>query len=267
MTGTLALVGGGEFRPGCEFDRELLAAAGTDEVLVLPTGAAFEHPERVVAAAVDWFAGLGAKAEGLMAVSRPDAFRPEHAERVRTSRFTYLTGSSPMHLRSVLKDTPLWQALAEALDGGAVLAASAAGAMVLSDPMVDPRGGAFTVGLGLVPRVAVVPQVEEWSADRLHRTLDLAEDDAQLTVLCIESGSAAIRADGTWRAQRPSDGLPRPHPCRVGGPPGQLSVIVTPLTVTVRLGLPPSPLLGSSTFRARIFCSTSRPLVTLPNVT
>ena len=118
MTGTLALVGGGEFRPGCEFDRELLAAAGTDEVLVLPTGAAFEHPERVVAAAVDWFAGLGAKAEGLMAVSRPDAFRPEHAERVRTSRFTYLTGSSPMHLRSVLKDTPLWQALGEALDGG-----------------------------------------------------------------------------------------------------------------------------------------------------
>ena len=59
--------------------------------------------------------------------------------------------------------------------------------MVLSDPMVDPRGGAFTVGLGLVPRVAVVPQVEQWSADRLHRTLDLAEDDAQLTVLCIES--------------------------------------------------------------------------------
>lgn len=201
MTGTLALVGGGEFRAGCDFDRDLLDAACTASVLVLPTGAAFERPGRVVAAAESWFAGMGAEAEGLMVLRRPDAFVPEHVERVRRSRFTYLTGSSPMHLRSVLKDSPLWEALGEALAGGGVLAASAAGAMVLSDPMVDPRGGAFTVGLGLLPRVAVVPGVEEWSADRLHRTLDLAEQDPQLTVLCLESASAAIQEPGgTWRA-------------------------------------------------------------------
>ena len=201
MSGTLALIGGGEFRPGCEFDQDLLAAAGTDVVLVMPTGAAFEHPGRAVEAATGWFEGLGAKAEGLMVLARPDAFAPEYVERLRESRFTYLTGSSPMHLRSVLKDTPAWEALGAALADGGVLAASSAGAMVLSDPMVDPRGGAFTVGLGLVPRVAVVPHVEDWSADRLHRTLDLAENDPQLTVLCLEAASAAIRGpDGRWEA-------------------------------------------------------------------
>ncbi len=54
MPGMLALVGGGEFRDGCTFDRTLLdAVEGDVEVLVLPTAAAFEHPERVVAEAID----------------------------------------------------------------------------------------------------------------------------------------------------------------------------------------------------------------------
>ena len=127
-----------------------------------------------------------------MVLARPDASRPSTSSACAPSRFTYLTGGSPMHLRSVLKDTPAWEALGARLADGGVLAAPAAGAMVLSDPMVDPRGGAFTLGLGLVPRVAVVPHVEQWSADRLHRTLDLAENDPQLTVLCLE---AAERGD------------------------------------------------------------------------
>ena len=46
--GILALVGGGEWSEGCSFDAELLAASGSDEVLVLPTAAAYEHPERLV---------------------------------------------------------------------------------------------------------------------------------------------------------------------------------------------------------------------------
>ena len=49
--GILALVGGGEWTEGCSFDAELLAASGGTEVLVLPTAAAYEKPERVVVAA------------------------------------------------------------------------------------------------------------------------------------------------------------------------------------------------------------------------
>jgi cyanophycinase len=200
VTGTLALVGGGEFGPGCTFDGELLEASGGDSVLVLPTAAAFEHPERSVQQAEAWFAELGAHVDGLMVMRRSEAFLPEHAAQARASRFTYVVGGSPMHLRSVLKDTPLWEAMQDALTDGGVLAGSVAGAMVFSDPMVDPRGGAFTLGLGLVRPLAVVPQVEHWSADRLHRTLDLADEDHDHHVLALESASAAIRGpDGGWR--------------------------------------------------------------------
>ena len=71
--GILALVGGGEWRAGCTFDAEFLAASGSDEVLVLPTAAAYEHPERLVVEAGEWFAPLGGRVEGLMVLSRADA--------------------------------------------------------------------------------------------------------------------------------------------------------------------------------------------------
>src|SRR4051812_18165524 len=150
MSGPLALVGGDEFTDGCTFDRDLLSASGGDEVVVIPTGAAYEHPQRLVDAATTWFEGFGGRVRGLDVLRRPDALDPENASVVRHARFLYLVGESPMHVRSVLKDTPVWEAIVAAWDGGAVLAGSVAGAMVCCDPMVDPRGGAFTLGLGLL---------------------------------------------------------------------------------------------------------------------
>ena len=80
-----------------------------------------------------------------------------------------------MHLISVLKASAVWEALLEAWRGGCVVAGSSAGAMVLTDPMVDPRGGALTVGLGMVEQLAVIPHfghenaAEGPSVDRARR--------------------------------------------------------------------------------------------------
>jgi cyanophycinase len=195
--GPLALVGGGEWGDGCTFDKDLLAASGGDEVVILPTGAAYEQPALVVEAAERWFASIGARAKGLMVVARPDASDPSMVDAVRAARFLYLAGGSPLHVRSVLKETPVWQALLDAWRGGAVLAGSSAGAMVLGDPMVDPRGGAFTLGLGLLEKVAVLPHATTWSHDRLRRTIHLASPSVALVV--IDEQTAVIRAsDGGW---------------------------------------------------------------------
>ena len=197
MTGPLALVGGREWGEGCTFDADLLAASGSTEVLVMPTAAAYEHPARAVENATGYFAGLGASVRALMVLNRIDAEDPENVAAVRNARFIYLGSGSPLHLRSVLKQSPLWQAMEEAWREGAVLAGSSAGAMVLGDPMVDPRGGAFTLGLGLIEQVAVLPDAATWSHERLRRTISLTNNGVALLVL--DEQTAAIRGpDGGW---------------------------------------------------------------------
>ena len=196
--GTLALVGGDEWRPGCAFDAELLAASGGRDVLVLPTAAAYEHPEKSVDSARAWFEARGGAVRGLMVLGRPDAEDETNAAAVRASRFTYLGGGSSMHLRSVLKGSRLWEALLEAWRDGAVVAGSSAGAMVLTDPMVDSRGGALTVGLGMVENIAVIPHFGHENAEKVHRSIALAAPG--LPVVGIPERTALIRdPDGGWR--------------------------------------------------------------------
>jgi cyanophycinase len=200
VPGPLVLVGGAEWTPGCSFDVALWEAAGRPEVLVLPTAAAYEHPERAVATAASWFGAFGAEVRGLMVLRRSDAESAAHAAAVRAARFVYLGGGSPLHLRSVLKDSPVWSALVAAWADGAVVAGSSAGAMVLGDPMVDPRGGALTVGLGLVSGLAVLPHSDQWSEEKARRTVQLAT--GELRIVAVDERTAAIRdPDGRWRAE------------------------------------------------------------------
>ena len=198
VEGPLALVGGAEWTPGCEFDRELWEEAGKADVVVLPTAAAYEHPQRALDTASAWFATFGATVRPAMVLSRSDALDEDHAKTVAGARFIYLSGGSPMHLRSVLKDTPVWSALVDAWRSGAVVAGSSAGAMVLGDPMVDPRGGALTLGLGLVPKLAVLPHYDTWSEEKANRTVQLAT--GHLRIAAIDERTALIRdRGGKWR--------------------------------------------------------------------
>jgi cyanophycinase len=199
QTGTLALIGGGEWRDGCrDFDAELLARAGAKEVVVLPTAAAFEHPDRVVERAVAYFSGLGATVRGLEVLRRADAEDRALVESVGDARFVYVADGSPLHLRSALKDSALFEAIVKAYRRGAVVAASGAGATVLCDPMVDPRGGAYTVGLGIVRDLAVFPY-HGTAADHLReRSIDLLPRTA--TLVGLDEETALIRdPDATWR--------------------------------------------------------------------
>ncbi len=200
MNGPLILVGGSEWQDGCTFDRTLLDETGNPEVLVLPTAAAYEHPERAVETAERWFESIGGKAKGLMVLHRAEAEDPDMAAAVRQSRFIYMGGGSPMHLRSVLKDSPVWDALVDAWKDGAVLAGSSAGAMVLCDPMVDPRGGAFTLGLGLMARMAIIPHHDTWSTEKAKRTISLAPPGLPLVAI-DEKTAVILRPDGSWSVE------------------------------------------------------------------
>jgi cyanophycinase len=198
-SGTLALVGGGEWTEPCRaLDEQLLAQASDDSVLVLPTASAFEHPDRVIEQATKWFATLGAKVQGLNVSNRRDAETDASVRAMRSAGFVYIADGSPLHLRSVLKGSELYGALAYAYERGAVIAASGAGATVLCDPMVDPRGGAYTVGLGLVSGFAVFPY-HGTTADHLReRSVDLLAADAAL--VGVDEHTAIVReGEGDWK--------------------------------------------------------------------
>src|SRR5262249_31776653 len=95
------------------------------------------------------------------------------------------------------KDTQAWLALEAAWRAGAVLAAASNSAMPLGDPMVDPRGGAFTLGLGLLANLAVLPHADTWPAARTKRTLKIA--GKAVTVAMVDERTALLRKpDGTW---------------------------------------------------------------------
>jgi cyanophycinase len=194
MSGTIALQGGGPFVANDELDARLLSAANAERVVVLPTADAFERPERLVAAAMNWGERLDAEVEALMVLRRGEAMEEGAANVVRQARAVWLVGDQPLHLKSVLKDTPLFTALRDVLVNGGVVVGTGGSAAALCDPMVDPRGGAFTLGLGLVSNLALVTEAETWSPERLHRTRSLANT----TIAVLHTGDALLRTDSGW---------------------------------------------------------------------
>ena len=204
VPGPLVLCGGEEELAPQALVDELVAHAG-DEVLVLPTAAAFERPERALESAARLLATRDVRAEAVMVLTRRDAESARLAARVREARAVLLVGGSPLHLRSVLKDSAVLAALIAAWHGGATVASGGEATTALSDPMVDPRGGAFTVGLGLARELAIVPNHRDDAAAQFRRTLALAP--CGCAIVGIAPRTALVRdPDGLWR----SIGAPAP---------------------------------------------------------
>lgn len=198
MPGTLALVGGEEFTDGCTFDEGLVQ--GASKVLLVPTGRAYEAPGTVIETARKWFERLDVEVDPLEIYRREQALDEAESARVADASVIYVTGGSPMHMRSTLKDTPLVAALEAAWNGGATVVLAGEAAAVACSRMVDSRGGAITLGLDVIRSFAAVPKFNRWSPEKWQRTMELIRPD--IPVVCIDEATAAIRAaDGTWSAE------------------------------------------------------------------
>jgi cyanophycinase len=192
--GTIALEGGGPFSANDELDRRLLAELGTDRVVVLPTADAFEEPAALVADAMGWGERLGVVVEALMVLQRHDADDEGAAEVVRAARAVWFVGDSSMHLRSAMRDTAVWRAVEGVVAAGGLVVGVGSAATALGDPMLDQRGGALTLGLGLLRGVAVVPGAEGRSHDRQVRTRELADTP----LVELPTGAALVWRSGTF---------------------------------------------------------------------
>ncbi|MEZ5237715.1 MAG: Type 1 glutamine amidotransferase-like domain-containing protein [Microthrixaceae bacterium] len=195
MTGSLALVGGAAFGATLDHHRGVIPEGAT--VTFLPTAKAYENPAALVDSAEQHIEALGATLEVVPVYSRADASDPARVEQVERAEVLYLAGGSPMHLRSVLVDSPLLEAGLRAWEGGTTVVAEAEATSVLCSHMVDNRGGAFTVGVGLIRSFTVIGRFDRWSPDKRHRTVGLAPAD--LPVVGIDEATTLLRDEsGNW---------------------------------------------------------------------
>ena len=205
MPGRLALVGGDEFRPGCEqIDEAILAATGKTSpvVLVIPTAAAFENPGRAAENGVRHFSALGADARPLMVLDRADAADSGLVSTVEGADVIYLTGGNPSHLLETLVASPLIGAIGDALDRGAVLAGSSAGAMVMGSWM---RFREWTPALGIAAGIATLPHHERSDPDSVAEQL-LTSAPADLeAVFGIDGRCGALSGPDGWTALGPGN--------------------------------------------------------------
>ena len=229
MAGQVALVGGDEFRAGCEeMDRAVLRATGVarPEVLIVPTAAAFESPSKAASNGVAYFSSLGAEASALMVLGPGEAADEELVAPVDTADVVYLTGGNPVHLLETLRGSRLLEKLRQALERGAVLAGSSAGAMVLGSWM---RFREWTESLAVVPGVAVLPHHERGEPSVVAGELERTAPSGAVVLgidgmtccfgsadgwQALGSGAVTLYSEGEWAQHRHGDPVPVSNPTR-----------------------------------------------------
>jgi cyanophycinase len=201
--GYILLEGGAEF--GGEMtvpDNRAIQLAGgaAAQVSIIPTAAAADNNhQRAGQNGVRWFRSLGAKRiTSLPLIDRASAGNPEIAQALRSSRLIYLLGGFPGYLAQALHDTLAWQAVLEAYAGGAVLAGSSAGAMVLCEYFYDPYTGRLEPGLNLIPGCCVLPHHEHAGKGWASRLLP---ELPGVTLIGIDERTGLINdgAGGAWK--------------------------------------------------------------------
>ncbi len=197
MPDRIALIGGDEFRPGCEeLDLALLASADAERprLLVLPTAAARENPAMAAANGVRYFSELGADAAPLMVLDRADAQDEAMAAEVRAADAIYLTGGNPEHLLDTLRGSPVLRGMTDALERRAVLGGSSAGAMVLGAWM---RFRGWREALGIADGIATLPHHERANPDTVAPELADAPPGLE-AVLGIDARTGCVSKGDGW---------------------------------------------------------------------
>lgn len=200
-TGTIALVGSGEFLPPIlPLDQKLLAhIQGTPRVVVLPTAAAPDGPgvpERWAKMGLEHFGTLGAQVEAVMLLTREDAQKSELVEQIAQANFVYFSGGKPRYLLETLQGTAAWAAITTIYQNGGVIAGCSAGAMVMGAALFDfPKFWQTHPALGLAPGLVIIPHFDEIPKMMLAT---LNHKNQETTVVGVDGTTGLIGHAGGW---------------------------------------------------------------------
>jgi cyanophycinase len=182
-------------------DLRALDLAGGPNALVsiIPAAAAPDHNHiRAGQNGVRWFEGLGATRVSSLPLIDRDSANSEALVRVlKDSRLIYLLGGFPDYLAQTLRDSLCWRAIMAALQAGAVIAGSSAGAMVVCEHYYDPATQSIKKGLDLIPGTCLIPHYDTFGRDWMAR---LAKEHPEMLCIGIDEETGMINEgpQGQW---------------------------------------------------------------------
>lgn len=181
----VVLAGGRELDAGTPAGRAL---AGCGSVAVVTVAAAFRRPDALMSSIGAWAGELALDYSVVSALRRSDALDPDVSGPIAECDGVLVLDGSPAHFVSAVKATPLLEAIVAAQGRGADIVWSGAAAAAVCASMVDDRGGALTVGLGLHDGIVVAAGWENWPRDRRRRLWRMVPES--LLFMALESGAA-----------------------------------------------------------------------------
>lgn len=197
--GRIGLFGGfGEFDDWtASVHRQLVDAGdGDGSARILPMAL---DKEIVIAEDLSLYRRLGIPAEIVDVSSRPDAERAEHVEALSAASLVFLHGGAPAWVCEVLRDTPVWRAILQALDRGASLAGTSGGIMCLGRtvPSVDRHTSEVTwvPGLNVLPEAVIASHWGSPAREPLFRPFRALTDSL---VVAVAERTAALGDGVDW---------------------------------------------------------------------
>ena len=181
----VVLAGGRELDASTPAGRAL---SGCGSVAVVTLAAAYRRPDALISRIGTWAEALSLRHEVVSAVRRSDALNPDVSGPIADCDGVLVLDGSPAHFVSAVKATPMLEAIVAAQRRGADVAWSGAAAAAVCASMVDDRGGALTVGLGLYDGIVVAAGWEGWPRDRRRRLRRMVPESALF--MALESGAA-----------------------------------------------------------------------------
>ncbi len=149
VSGTMVLIGGGDYEASEQVDRFLLELAGGPDtpVAFLPTA---HRSRRVAEKFVAYYQSLGARnVQEVPVYEREDANNEENARLLREAGLIFVGWGSDTRVQEVVTDTLVHAAIEAAYAGGAVLAGTSAGARMMGEIVVSPVNGPMGLRGGL----------------------------------------------------------------------------------------------------------------------
>ena len=203
--GQLVIIGGAEEKEGeCKVLREFVRRAGGTKAKVLIMTAATELPREVGEDYTKIFEKLGAEEVRIIdTVSREDAGSQTFIDAVENATGVFFTGGDQARITSIIKDTPLDQAIHKRYNEGIVVGGTSAGAAMMPDVMIvegdsqtNPRVEVVEMGpgMGFLPGIVVDQHFSQ--RGRLGRLIAaLAQQPAVLGLGIDENTAVVVNGD------------------------------------------------------------------------